>query len=107
MKEIVHWPAWKHGPNGQKQVFHSPEEVPVGWFSSREEADAHDAASVVPPQNGTDYWEGYSKQILIQMLRKAGHKVNANMSVRKAFEKCEELNLLDGGEDGEEAGTVL
>ena len=84
-------------------MFHSPEEVPVGWFSSRAEAEAHDAASVVPPENGTDYWEGYSKEILIQMLRKAGQKVNANMSVRKAFEKCEELSLFEHKEKEKDA----
>ncbi len=25
------WPSWRYGPNGQADVFSSPEEVPNGW----------------------------------------------------------------------------
>jgi hypothetical protein len=29
--EIVKWPAWFYGPDGQSAVFESPDEVPEGW----------------------------------------------------------------------------
>lgn len=95
MAEVVYWPSWRHGPNGQQAIFNSPEDVPVGWFETREAAEAHEAANVAPPENGGDFWGGYSKEYLTQLLRKSGQKVHANMSVRKAFEKCEELSLFE------------
>lgn len=95
MAEAVYWPSWRHGPNGQQAIFNSPEDVPVGWFETREAAEAHEAANVAPPENGGDFWGGYSKEYLTQLLRKSGQKVHANMSARKAFEKCEELSLFE------------
>lgn len=29
--EYQAWPAWRYGPDGQKAIFESPEEVPEGW----------------------------------------------------------------------------
>jgi hypothetical protein len=34
--EYVHvaWPSWRYGPNGEKQIFQGPDEVPEGWRDS-------------------------------------------------------------------------
>lgn len=38
--EYQAWPAWWFGPNGQRQIFKSPDEVPDGWVDSAVEAEA-------------------------------------------------------------------
>lgn len=30
-EHIQEWPSWRTGPNGERQIFNSPEEVPDGW----------------------------------------------------------------------------
>lgn len=41
--EYTSWPAWHWGPEGQRQIFNAPEEVPAGWARNRDEVDG-DAA---------------------------------------------------------------
>lgn len=31
MGEIVQWPAWRYGPNGQSRIFENEKDVPAGW----------------------------------------------------------------------------
>jgi hypothetical protein len=31
MKQFPEWPAWRHGPNGEAQIFDCEEDVPKGW----------------------------------------------------------------------------
>ena len=40
--EYQAWPAWWFGPNGQRQIFKSADEVPEGWVDSAVEAEAKD-----------------------------------------------------------------
>lgn len=45
--EYQPWPSWRFGPNGQKAIFQSEEEVPDGWTDSPHKAaqDTDEAAS--------------------------------------------------------------
>jgi hypothetical protein len=38
--EYAAWPAWYFGPDGQKQIFQSEEEVPEGWVDSPDKVGA-------------------------------------------------------------------
>lgn len=56
------WPAWRYGPGGQAQIFHSPEEVPEGWEDHPQKVtgsedkeslmrEARELGIVVPPKS--------------------------------------------------------
>lgn len=52
--EYQAWPAWWFGPNGQRQIFNSAEEVPEGWVDSPEKVGSIDEGAVEPPRQLTD-----------------------------------------------------
>lgn len=95
MGKKVYWPSWRYSPEGEARIFDRPEDVPVDWFASKTEAEAYAASQASPPPDGADYWGGHPKQQLVQMLRKHGEKVHANISSRKAYEKAVELGLIE------------
>jgi hypothetical protein len=101
MGKKVYWPSWRYSPEGEARIFDRPEDVPPTWFASKADAEAYAAAQVTPPENGTEYWEGYSKEFLTKLLRHHGHRVHANSSVRKLYDKCDELGILDDESEGE------
>lgn len=109
--EMVYWPSWRFGPNGEKAVFNSAEEVPAGWSDAPQEAatstesttstELEEVAAEEWNASSANAWDGISKDFMIQLLRDAGHKVHANTSAKKAYEKCIELNLFSDGNEGE------
>jgi len=32
MSDDKRWPAWCNGPNGETEIFNSPDELPAGWY---------------------------------------------------------------------------
>ena len=102
---MMYWPSWRFGPNGQRQIFQSADEVPLGWFETPAEAEEHDVNSSSAPVMDVEQWEGLSKDDLFALLRNAGQKVHANTSARKAFEKCRDLGLLVLTEEEEPDAT--
>lgn len=35
MTDKSRWPAWCNGPNGETEIFNSPDELPAGWYHPR------------------------------------------------------------------------
>lgn len=35
------FPAWFYGPNGEAEIFNSPDEIPAGWADAPGKAPAH------------------------------------------------------------------
>jgi hypothetical protein len=33
------WPAWCNGPNGETEIFNSPDELPKGWMHPKLKTD--------------------------------------------------------------------
>lgn len=98
MKEIVHWPSWRYGPNGQSAIFHKAEDVPVGWYPP-EERHLIVEPEAEKPEDGPDAHGGYHKSTLIQMLRKTGEKVHANSTAKKMHEKLVALGVIPKEDD--------
>ena len=41
------WPAWFDGPNGETEIFSTPEDVPAGWTSGAEKVTADGQATAL------------------------------------------------------------
>jgi hypothetical protein len=41
-KEFQSWPKWLTGPEGQRKIFNSEEEVPEGWMDAEDYAAEHE-----------------------------------------------------------------
>lgn len=92
-KQKVYWPKWLWTPDGEKKLFHKPEDVPSGWYSKEE---AENIASGEPDaEPDPEMWAGgYHKDELIAVLREAGEKIHANAKPRTLFKKAKEAGLL-------------
>lgn len=99
------WPSWRYGPNGEAQVFHRIEDVPVGWKDDPHAfADKAEDAADESEERAEDEHGGYSKAELEQVLRKGGERVYSRDSAYKMYVRAEKAGLI---ENGQLAGAAL
>lgn len=41
--DVLKWPSWKYGPNGEAAIFERPEDVPTGWTDAPGQQSAEPA----------------------------------------------------------------
>lgn len=90
MAEKKSWPAWRYGPNGQADIFQSPEEVPDGW---QNHPDKVAGGAGENPLAAFDV----SREEAIEILRGDGYNVRKNTSDKKLAKMLKENYASDDG----------
>jgi hypothetical protein len=65
---IVKWPSWRYGPDGQEAIFQSEDEVPEGWEDHPSKI-GKSAKSVDDDDKTADGYEEFSEADLITELK--------------------------------------